>query len=200
MNEHGDLYVVSAPSGAGKRTVLEGVMVDDDRLVLAISATTRAPRPHEVDGVDYYFLDREEFLRRVEKDAFAEWADVHGSLYGTLREELQRRRATGKDVVLELDVEGMLNVRDMYPEAVTLFIMPPSLEVLEARLRGRGTETEDDIARRLSNARAEMDAFYQFDYNVVNDDLAVAIADVKAIVRAQRCRGRRHRNPLRPGR
>ena len=199
MNEPGDLYVVSAPSGAGKRTVLEGVMADDDNLVLAISATTRPPRQDEADGIDYYFLDRDEFVRRVEEDAFAEWAEVHGNLYGTLREELERQRATGKDVVLELDVQGMSSMRRSYPEAVTIFIMPPSLETLEARLRGRETDDEDVIELRLSNARAEMDACGSFDHSVINDDLAKAVADVKAIIRAQRRLHGRPENPAMPG-
>lgn len=197
----GSLYVVSAPSGGGKRAVLARVMAVDPGIEYSVSATTRPPRADEVDGRDYYFLSREEFCRRIEDGRFAEWAEVHDNLYGTLREELDRKLDTGKDLVLELDVQGMRNVRALYPDTVTVFIMPPSFEELERRLRGRGTNSEADIALRLRNAQDEIAACYAFDYIVLNDDLDKAVEDMEAIVRAQRCRTAkfasraRHRNP-----
>lgn len=184
----GSLFVVSAPSGAGKHTVLHRVLATDPRLEYSVSATTRAPRPGEVHGRDYYFLDREEFGRRVEQGGFVEWAEVHGNLYGTLREELERRLSSGKDVVLEIDIQGMRNLKQSGFDAVTVFIMPPSPSVLERRLRGRGTESPETVELRLRNAREEMEARHAFDYIVVNDRLSKAVADLKAIVRAQRCR------------
>jgi guanylate kinase len=184
----GSLFVVSAPSGAGKHTVLHRVLAADPRLEYSVSATTRAPRPGEVHGRDYYFLDRGEFGRRVEQGGFVEWAEVHGNLYGTLREELERRLSSGKDVVLEIDIQGMRNLKQSGFDAVTVFIMPPSPSVLERRLRGRGTESPETVELRLRNAREEMEARHAFDYIVVNDRLSKAVADLKAIVRAQRCR------------
>jgi guanylate kinase len=184
----GTLFVVSAPSGGGKRTVLAPVLEGDDRLEFSVSATTRAPRAGEVEGRDYYFLSREEFMRRVEAGGFVEWAEVHGNLYGTLREDLERRTALGNDVVLEIDVQGMRTIRNSGLDAVTVFIMPPSLQVLERRLRRRGTESAETLELRLRNAREEVEARHAFDYIVINDRLSKAVADMKAIVRAQRCR------------
>lgn len=201
MAAPGSLYVVSAPSGGGKRAVLARVMAVDPGIEYSVSATTRPPRADEVDGRDYYFLSREEFCRRIEDGRFAEWAEVHDNLYGTLREELDCKLDTGKDLVLELDVQGMRNVRALYPDTVTVFIMPPSFEELERRLRGRGTNSEADIALRLRNAQDEIAACYAFDYIVLNDDLDKAVEDMEAIVRAQRCRTAkfasraRHGNP-----
>lgn len=180
--------MVSAPSGGGKRAVLARVMARDSGIEYSVSATTRPPRADEVDGRDYYFLSREEFCKRIEDGRFAEWAEVHENLYGTLREELDRKLDTGKDLVLELDVQGMRNVRALYADTVTVFIMPPSFEELERRLRGRGTNSEADIALRLRNAQDEIAACYAFDYIVLNDDLDKAVEDMEAIVRAQRCR------------
>lgn len=182
------LFVVSAPSGAGKHTILHRVLERDPRLVYSISATTRPPREGEVDGKDYYFLDRAEFDRRVEAGEFFEWAHVHANRYGTLRSEMDRRLVSGTDVVLELDVQGMRNLKRQETDVVTVFILPPSLEVLEQRLRGRGTNTEEDIALRLMNARTEIEARDAYDYLIVNDRLDEAVADMEAIIRAQRCR------------
>ncbi len=185
------MFVVSAPSGGGKRTVLAKVMEQDPRLTLTVSATTRPPRPGEKDGQDYYFLAREEFERRVAAGEFAEWAEVHGNLYGTLASELERHVSSGRDVVLELDVQGMRSLRKMVPGAVATFIVAPTLEELERRLRNRGTNDDEDIRLRLENARTEMAARGEYDYVVVNDTLAEAVADMAAVVRAERCRASR---------
>lgn len=185
--------MVSAPSGAGKRTVLEKVLHKDPKLEYSVSATTRKPRPGEIEGQDYYFLSEDAFDRRVEEGAFVEWAEVHGNKYGTLMEDLERRMASGKDVILEVDVQGMRNLKNSGLDVVTIFIMPPSLEALEERLRGRGTDAADDVALRLRNAKEEMNARHAFDYIVINGDVDEAVRDVEAIIRAQRCRS--HKQP-----
>ena len=192
VGKNGILVVVSAPSGAGKRTILAQAVQQDPNVEMAVSTTTRTPRNGEVDRQDYFFLDRDEFCKRIEDGAFVEWAEVHGNLYGTLTEELSNHLATGKDVVLELDVQGMHNVRALYPDAVTVFVMPPSLEVLEERLRKRHTNTEEDIALRLRNGLDEITACHAFDYIIVNDKLADAVADMQAVIRAARCRASRY--------
>lgn len=188
INKNGSVFVISAPSGAGKHTVLHRVMDEDPNLEYCISATTRAPRPGEIDGKDYYFMSRAEFMPRIETGEFVEWAEVHGRLYGTLRSELTRRLASGKDVILELDVQGMRHFTTLYTNAVTVFIMAPSLASLEERLRLRGANDEDDLLVRLHNARAEIAAKDTFDYVIVNDIVEEAVADLRAIIRARRCR------------
>jgi len=153
-----------------------------------VSATTRQPREGETDGVDYVFLDRAEFDARIEADAFAEWADVHRHRYGTLHAELERVLATGKDAVLELDVQGMRKLREAGRDCVTVFITAPGLEELERRLRGRGTDSEEQIAGRMETAKVEIAARHEFDYIIVNDEIDEAVADMEAIVRAERLR------------
>jgi len=190
--KRGIVFVISAPSGAGKHSILHPILERDSSIEYSISATTRAPRKGECDGRDYHFLDEAEFRRRLEACGFAEWATVHGHLYGTLHDELDRAIGSGKDVVLEIDVQGMRNVRKSRPDAVTVFILPPSVEVLEQRLRDRGTNDEADIALRIANARGEMAAVDEYDYVMVNDRLDAAIADMESIVRAERLRNRRH--------
>ena len=174
MEKQGVLLVISAPSGAGKLTLLNKVRESQaGSFVTTVSATTRAPRTGEVDGQDYEFV---------------EWAEVHGNLYGTLFSELDRCLATGKDVILELDVQGMESLKEIRHDVVTVFLMPPSLEVLETRLRNRGTDEDDVIALRLKNAGDEMAQRHGFDYIVVNDKIDQAASDLEAIIRAERCR------------
>ena len=186
--KRGNVFVISAPSGAGKHTVIQGVFERDPGLAYSISATTRPPRMNEIHGKDYFFMERTDFCRRIEGGEFAEWAEVHGNLYGTLRSELTRKTTSGMDVILELDVQGMRNLKATMPDMVSIFIMPPSLEDLQDRLRVRGANSDDDIELRLRNARGEIAACVAFDYIVVNDELKEAVADVAAIIRAQRCR------------
>ena len=186
---HGVLIVISAPSGAGKLTLLNKVReCQADSFVTTVSATTRAPRTGEVEGQDYYFLTRENFETKRTALEFVEWAEVHGNLYGTLYKELDRCLATGKDVILELDVQGMESLNEIRHDVVTVFLMPPSLEVLEERLRKRGTDEDDVIALRLKNAADEMAQRHGFDYIVVNDKIDQAASDLEAIIRAERCR------------
>ncbi len=189
MAKQGVLLVISAPSGAGKLTLLNKVRESQaGSFVTTVSATTRAPRTGEVDGQDYYFLTREVFEVKRTADEFVEWAEVHGNLYGTLFSELDRCLATGKDVILELDVQGMESLKEIRHDVVTVFLMPPSLEVLETRLRNRGTDEDDVIALRLKNAGDEMAQRHGFDYIVVNDKIDQAASDLEAIIRAERCR------------
>lgn len=190
---HGIVFVLSAPSGAGKRTVLKRVFEKDTRLGYSVSATTRPPRAGEVEGKDYYFLDRDTFDRRVSAGDFVEWAEVHGNLYGTLQEELERLTASGKDTVLELDVQGMRNLKTRGLDMVSVFVVAPSHEELERRLRSRGTDRPEVIELRLSNARNEIAARREFDYVIVNERLDEAVVDLQAIIRAERCRA--HRQP-----
>lgn len=181
-----NVFVVSAPSGAGKHTILKRVLARDPELTYSISATSRPPRPGEQDGREYYFLDRAEFERRAAAGEFAEWAEVHGNLYGTLRRELDRIAASGKDALLELDVQGMRNMKRMGVAPVTVFIMAPSFEELEQRLRARGTDSGEVIAVRLKNARREVAAKDEFDHVIVNVDIREAVVELEAIVKRAR--------------
>ena len=176
------LFVVSGPSGTGKGTLIGKVREARPELGLTVSATTRPPRPGEADGVAYHFMDDEEFQRRVDAGEFVEWAWVSKHRYGTLCSEVDKCLARNASVVLEIDVQGALNVRNIYPDAVLVFIEPPSLEVLEQRLRGRGTEDESSIELRLANARHEMDLAKDYDARVVNDDLATAVRDLANVL------------------
>ncbi len=193
------LMVVAGPSGTGKKTVLDQVRAADKMLASSVSATTRSPRPDEQDGREYYFLSKQEFLDRVEAGDFVEYAEVHGNLYGTLKSELVRLRGTELDTVLELDVQGAVAVRELYPDAILIFIAPPRFEVLAERLARRGSEDARTVARRLDTARVELGRMDEFDYIVVNDKLDEAVADVKSIIRAERCRAKRRLSKLKIG-
>lgn len=177
------LFVISGPSGAGKGTLLAELRKQRPDLGLTVSATTRSPRPGEVDGTSYYFLSDEEFRRRIAAGEFVEWAEVHGHLYGTLVSEVKRLLAKGHSLALEIDVQGALNVRKVYPDAVLVFIEPPSLQVLEERLRGRGTEDEASIELRLKNARHEMELADQYDVRIVNDTVDRAAQELGSVMR-----------------
>lgn len=184
----GLVIVVSAPSGGGKGTILNRVFGEDNRLRHTVSATTRRPRKGEVDGRHYHFVDEETFRRWIDEGRFVEWAEVHGSLYGTLHSELVRLTQEGADVVLELDVQGMRSLRRVRDDVVTIFIEPPSLEVLEERLRARGGLSEQALWTRLDNAKDEIAAKNEYDHVVINDDLDQAVADFRAILRTERAK------------
>jgi guanylate kinase len=178
----GRLIVVSGPSGVGKGTVIAETLRRVRGLEVATSATTRARRPHEVDGREYHFLSEPEFVRRVEEGDFLEHVSYAGNRYGTLRSEVERRLQAGRDVVLEIEVVGARAVKLQMPEAVLVFIAPPEVSDLETRLRGRGTDTDDEIEGRLAIARREMEAQAEFDHVIVNDDAERAAAELAALV------------------
>jgi guanylate kinase len=176
------VFVITGPSGVGKGTLIRLLRERVPSLALSVSATTRAPRPGEQDGVDYHFLSDAEFARRVEAGEFVEWAEYSGRRYGTLRSELERHLAEGRPVVLEIEVQGARQVRRAMPEAVQIFIEPPDDEALKDRLVGRGTDDPDAIARRLAVAESELAAADEFQYRVVNDRLDEAVARLQEIV------------------
>lgn len=178
MTRQSRLFVISGPSGAGKGTLVAQLRKEHPELGLAVSATTRSPRPGEVDGKDYYFLSEDEFKRRVAAGEFVEWAYVHGHMYGTLVKEVERLLAQGKSLILEIDIQGALNVKKVWPDAVLIFIEPPSLEELERRLRGRGTEDEQSIELRLKNAKHEMTLADDYDVRIVNDTVDRAVREL----------------------
>lgn len=183
----GLLFVVSAPSGTGKTTVVERLAQIVPNLSLSRSYTSRPKRIGETDGVDYNFITRQRFEEMIAESAFLEWADVFGNLYGTCAADAERELASGKDVVLVIDVQGARQVRQCC-ETIGVFVLPPSLDVLERRLRGRSKDSEEAIQRRLSTARAEVVAFSEYDYVVVNDELDACVDRLRAIVIAERAR------------
>ena len=176
------VFVITGPSGVGKGTLIQAVRDRVPGLELSVSATTRSPRPGERDGLDYHFLTHEQFRRRVAAGDFVEHADYAGNSYGTLRSELDRRRAGGVPVVLEIEVQGARQVREQLPEAVQVFISPPSRDALRARLLGRGTDSPDEVDRRLETADAELAAQPEFPHVVVNDRLEDAVEQLVEIV------------------
>lgn len=176
--------VLAAPSGTGKTTIARSLVDGSDRFVFSVSATTRPRRVHERDGVDYHFLSPEVFQAMRDEGELAEWAEVHGHLYGTLRRALSEPASRGEQVVLDIDVQGARQLKKVVPEALLVFILPPSVEVLVERLRGRGTEREGEVLRRLTNARGELAAAVEFDFAVVNEHLADAVAEVTDIASA----------------
>lgn len=176
------LVVVSGPSGAGKDTVVKGVLEKDSSVSLAVSATTRNVRGSEQHGVDYYFLSVDEFLRRVANDEFIEYAQYGANYYGTLKEDVLKRVNDGKIVVLVIEVQGAENIRKMYPQSHSVFIMPPSAQVLENRLRNRQTEDESAILKRLEIAKSEIAKSVDYDFVVVNDDLTKAVDELYNII------------------
>ncbi|MBQ1511612.1 MAG: guanylate kinase [Selenomonadaceae bacterium] len=186
--KQGLLIVVSGASGTGKGTVCNALMESLPELAYSISATTRSPRKGEQDGVNYYFLAREEFEKMIEEGGFLEWAEVYGNYYGTPLKKIQERLAEGQDILLEIDTQGALKVMEKCPEGVFIFLLPPSLEELERRIRGRGTETEESIARRLGAAKEEIGVGRKYKYVVVNDRVEKAVEQIQAILVAEHCR------------
>lgn len=180
------LIVVAAPSGGGKSTILARVFAAVDGLTFSISHTTRRPRLGEQDGREYHFVDEGAFRKLVASDAFLEWAEVHGRLYGTASSEVDRARALRKDLVLDIDVQGAEQVRRRRPDAVSIFFMPPSLEVLEDRLTRRGSDSGESLSTRLANAKIEIARAHEFQHIIVNDTLDHAVEQTIAIIRASR--------------
>lgn len=176
------LYVISGSSGVGKGTVLKGFMAKHPDFMLSISCTTRAPRPGEQNGVNYFFLSKEDFKRNVEEDKFLEWAEFAGNCYGTKKKYIQQCLNDGMNVILEIETKGALQVKEKMPEAVLIFIAPPSLEALENRLRGRHTEDEATIQKRLNEVKKELECAKKYDYRVINDNLENAIDELEKII------------------
>ena len=195
--KQGLLIVVSGPAGSGKGTTLKHIFASPKhgkKYTFSVSATTRAPRPGEVDGVNYHFLTREEFEARIARGDLLEYTEYCGNYYGTLKKETEDVLQSGQNLVLEVEVEGAMNVKRVYPEAVTIMLLPPSFAVQEKRLRGRGTETEDKIKARLARAKEELKLLDRYDYVVYNRDGCEldCANDIMAIVRSEACAVRRH--------
>ena len=182
------LFIVTAPSGAGKTSLVEALVASTDGVVRSVSHTTRAPRPGETDGVDYHFTERQRFLAMVAADDFLEHAEVFGNLYGTSRSSVEKELAGGRDVVLVIDWQGAANIKRLLPDAIGIFIVPPSLQALRERLSGRGQDDEAVIERRLAEARDDIGHHHGFDYLLVNDRFEQAAAELACIVVAQRLR------------
>ncbi len=190
MGKKGQLYVFTGPSGTGKGTILGQVLERDKNVFLSVSATTRAPRGEEQDGVHYYFLTHEAFKEKIKQGAFLEYAQYVGNYYGTLEAPVDQQLAQGRDVVLEIEVQGAMQIHNKRPDAVMVFVAPPSMDELERRLRGRGTESDEKVQGRLQTARQEMGFANRFDYIITNDRLENAVADLLAVLAAERCRNR----------
>ena len=192
----GHLYILTAPSGAGKTTLVRHLLENDPAIQVSVSHTTRPPRSGEREGIEYCFIELDEFQEKIRRNDFLEWAEVHGNYYGTSRSGIEAALRAGQDVLLEIDWQGAQQVRKVFPAAIGVFILPPSLEVLAQRLRERATDNAQTIARRLAAARDEMRHADEFDYVIINDDLQRALQDLLAIVRAARLRytvqSRRH--------
>lgn len=187
----GLLFVVSAPAGCGKDTILEQVLAQCDSVGYSVSATTRAPRAGEVDGTHYFFVTRERFEQMISEGAVLEYTEYCGNYYGTPKEGVERMLSEGKDVVLKIEVEGAMNIKKLFPDCCLVFILPPSMQELERRLRKRGTEDEPTILRRIAQAREELDTAINYDYFVVNDALEDAVQDLIAVIRGEKCRKER---------
>ena len=184
----GNLFIVSAPSGAGKSSLVAGLLKADDKIKLSVSYTTRAPRAGELNGREYYFISKEKFEAMIAAGEFLESALVHGNYYGTSKAWIAGQRAAGSDILLEIDWQGAQQVRRVFPDVIGVFILPPSFETLVSRLNTRAQDAPDVIARRLSVARDEISHVVEFDYVIINDKFDEAVQDLVAVVRAQRLR------------
>lgn len=186
--ETGTLVVISGPSGAGKGTICRELVKRNDNVKLSISMTTRLPREGEVDGINYYFVSKEEFEQRIKDNKFLEYAIVHnGKYYGTPKDKVEEMLNDGKDVILEIDIQGALAINNLIPEAVFIFIMPPSMEILKERLINRNTETKEQILERFTKAYIEINEVSKYNYVVVNDEIDEAVNKIEAILKAEKC-------------
>jgi guanylate kinase len=188
ISRRGTLFVVSAPSGAGKSTLCREIRLRLPDLAYSVSVTTRPPRPGEIDGADFRFVGAPEFRAMLARGEFAEWATVHGNLYGTRARALEDALNTGRDVLLDIDTQGAAQLRARYPDAVLIFILAPSVKELEQRLRERRSDVDADIERRLVRAREEIALWRQYDYLIVNRDVKEAMEQLESIILAERCR------------
>lgn len=185
MNQRGLLMVISGPSGTGKGTLVKHLLNRNNKIQLSVSATTRNPRPGEVDGVNYFFLDNPDFEEKLSQGEFLEYAEVYGNYYGTPKEFVEEKLSSGQNVLLEIDIVGALQIREKFEEAVFLFILPPSLEELERRIKKRGTETPEQMAKRMDSALKEIEELERYDYVVLNDEIEKATKLIESIVEAE---------------
>ena len=188
MNKKGLLIVVSGPSGAGKGTICKEVLSKRDDIFVSTSATTREPRKGEVEGVNYFFITREEFEKKIEEEAFIEYAEVYTNLYGTPKDTVLEKLNKGENILLEIDIQGALQVKKRYPEGVFIFILPPSMKELKNRIIGRGSETPESLERRFSSAYEEIEFVNQYDYYIINDQVKKAADLMESIIDAERCK------------
>lgn len=182
----GKLFVISGPSGAGKGTICDRIIKETKGIELSVSMTTRAPREGEVEGKSYFFTTHEEFKKEIEAGGFFEHAEVYGNFYGTPKKKVYEKLEQGTDVLLEIDIQGALNAKKAYPEAILIFVLPPSMSILKSRLIGRGTDSQEAIEMRLSKTKAELTFIDQYDYCIINDELEDAVNAAKAILLAER--------------
>lgn len=185
ISSKGKLFVISGPSGAGKGTIIKGLMSQIEDVKLSVSATTRNPRPGEIDGVNYYFVELDEFQKMIDNGEFLEYARVYENFYGTPKEKVLNQLDAGYDVILEIDIQGAMNVKKAFPKAVFIFILPPSMTELRRRITGRGSETKEVIDLRMSKALGELSYMDQYDYCVVNGEVQEAVNRVKSIIVAE---------------
>lgn len=196
MNKKGVLVVISGPSGAGKGTICKALLEKNKNLNISVSATTRKPREGEIDKVSYYFLTEEEFLKKADNDEFIEWAKVHGNYYGTPKANIHELLNQGKNVILEIDIQGALQVKKNFDEGVFIFIVPPSMDELKKRIIGRGSETKETLALRFKTAYKEINYISKYNYCVVNDIVEEAVSKVENIIFAEECRVDRVTNTI----
>ena len=185
--KRGNLFIISGPSGTGKGSICAGLTVQKN-VMLSVSMTTRKPREREVEGLSYYFVDKERFKAILAEDGLFEYAEVYGEYYGTPKAQVLKNLEEGKDVILEIEVKGAMQIKESMPEAILVFVLPPSHAELRRRIEGRGTETAEGIGKRLERVEMEIAEIYKYDYLVINDDLVSAIEDMLAIMQAERLR------------
>jgi guanylate kinase len=180
--QQNNVFIISAPSGSGKTTLIDLLLSENPSLLFSISHTTRPPRPGERDGVEYFFIDEDRFQKMIEEDRFLEWANVHGYFYGTSREMVDRAKKENRDLILDIDVQGAAQVRKKIPDAISIFILPPSFDALKLRLLARQKDSEEVMLKRLENAKQEIQRFGEFDYIIINDDLHPASKRLSGII------------------